>query len=65
MTIIFDMVKGSIQSELQTKAPTTGHCETLSFNDLPSTLLEVQVHEAAPEPVGHGILHIQGLLHKD
>ena len=65
MTIIYDMVKGSIQSEQRKEATATGHCETLAVTDLPITLMEVRANEAAPDPTDHFIHHIRSLLHKD
>ena len=65
MTVIYDMVTGSIQSEQRMEAPATGHCGPLELADLPTVLPEVRVYEAVTEPADHGIHHSRSLLHKD
>lgn len=65
MTVIYDMVKGSIQSEQRQDPPVTGCGETLAVTDLQTTMLEVRAYTAVPEPADYCIHHICSLLHKD
>jgi hypothetical protein len=65
MTVIYDMVKGSIQSGERQEAPATGHSETLGVTDLPTTRLEVRTIEAVINPADCSILHIRNLLRRN
>jgi hypothetical protein len=65
MTVIYNMVKGSIQSEQRQEAPATGCIEILAVTDLPITLLEVRANEAVSDRTDHCIHHIRSLLHED
>jgi len=65
MTVIYDMVKGSIQSEQRQEAPATGRSETLAITDPPTIMLEVRAIEAVINPTDYSIPHIRSLLRRD